>query len=166
MLLEVLQPQRLGVVDDVAEDAAAPRRLAERGGLRFGQAVGAEVGQPAGAVEDAERPVSGVDERAGGGDDPVEHDRQLQPRPDADDRVQQRAPPLPAHDDLVDARAQLGEQLVDRALVRARRVTPFGGHAPMLSARAPAVDARGPAAHSQPRRTGCVARAGSRSRER
>ena len=62
---DVVQPQRPGVLDQHAEDAAAARQVADRGVLRLVDADAEESLQLGAAlVEDAERGVLGAGQRA------------------------------------------------------------------------------------------------------
>ncbi len=108
---EVGQPQRLGAVDERAEDAAAGGQFADRGGGVVGHADVDEVGQAGAAWGDhAECRVPGVDQFGGAGGDPVQGGVQVQPGADGDHRLQQPLHPVGDGGGRLQALGDLGDQ--------------------------------------------------------
>ena len=90
MVVQVLQPQRVRVLDQQPEDAVASRQLPDRRLLLVGEAVGDEVDElPAALADHADGAVLRSGDLAGRDDDPVEHAVQVEVGADRHDRVEQ-----------------------------------------------------------------------------
>jgi hypothetical protein len=98
VLGDVGQPQRPGIIDQQAEQAASFGPVVDPGDLVLAQAHRDELGQPLALVplaDDAERAVGRVDQADRGLDDPPEGGLQVQAGADRDDRLEQPAHPVP-----------------------------------------------------------------------
>jgi hypothetical protein len=78
ILGDLMEPQRLGVVDQHPEDAAADRDVADRRPLAVADPGGDELGDDAVAPQDAERSVAGAGELDGQLDDALQGGRERQ----------------------------------------------------------------------------------------
>ncbi len=113
VLAEVREPQRLGLHDELADEALALRRVAEqaRAGVRVQPDVD-EPGQRPVRREHAEAAVAGVDEVHGGLHDPLERGLQLEARRDGEHGVEQALDAVAGQPDLAQPLLDLAEQLV------------------------------------------------------
>ena len=79
------------------------------------QAHGDELGQPLALPDNPERTVAGVHEPDGRLDDPLQRGLEVQAGTDGDHRFEQAVHPVAGREDGLQARLQLGEQVVQLA---------------------------------------------------
>ena len=109
---DVAQPDRLGFVDQQAENAAPGGQVADAPVFGDGQSVGDELDQPPVGTDHAQRAVACAGQPAGGHHDALQGTAQVQAGADADDRLQQSGEALPAGHHVADPQLQFGQQLV------------------------------------------------------
>ena len=101
----------------------------DRRDLVVRQADRHEFDQAPAFANDAERPVTGPDQRDRGLDDLLEYHLQVEVGADRDDRFQQRVHPVPGGQHRLQPGLELGEQIVEAQLwqgsVRIRRLQPL-----------------------------------------
>ena len=93
---DVVEPDRLRLVDEQAEHTAAGRQVADGVVLGDGHPVGDELDQRAVGADDAQRAVAGIGHLARRDHDPRQGAAQIEFAADADDGPQQRRQSLPA----------------------------------------------------------------------
>jgi hypothetical protein len=113
---DVGHPQRVRVLDEQAEQAAALRPVVDLGDLGGVEAYRDELGEPLVLANDAERAVPGIDELDGRLHDPAQRRLEVQPGPDRDDGLQQAAHPVPGRDDSLKPRLELPKQVIQSQL--------------------------------------------------
>ena len=116
MVAEHVEPERLGVGDELAEDAATGRQGADAVGQVGVDAVVHELAQVMGVTEHAEGGIVGVDEQPGDAHDVPEHARQLELRRHRHDGVEQPSQALTRRADVVEVHGHLGQEVVDAAI--------------------------------------------------
>ena len=124
MRLDVGQPQRPGIVDQQAEQAAPLRPVMDPADLVLAQADRDELGQPPVVADDAKRPVGRVHQFDRGLDDPPERGLQVQPGADGDDGRQQAAHPVPGRQHRLQPALQFGEEFVELQIREQLRAAP------------------------------------------
>ncbi len=126
-------PQRLGVADQLAEDAVALRVVADAGDLLVADADGVEGGQPRAVRADhPEGGVTGVHERRGGLHDAVQRLFEVEFPSDGEDRFEETVHPVAGAAGRVDAGLQFLQQFVQPELRQpwARVLVPIRGRVP------------------------------------
>ena len=121
---DVGQPQRPGIVDQQAEQAASLGPVVDPRDLVLAQADRDELGQPLVLTDDAQRPVGRVDEPDRGLHDAPQGGFQVQARADGDDRFEQAAHPVPGRQHGLQPPLQLGQELVQLQLRKQLRPSP------------------------------------------
>jgi hypothetical protein len=97
VVAQVLQPDRHGVVDEQAEDAASHGRVTDgRRRLRVDPDMD-ELAEATGVVEHSERTIGGIDQLDGRLHDPAQGRAELQAGSDGDDSGEQSAVALLPH---------------------------------------------------------------------
>ena len=121
----VAQAERLGMRDQLAEQAAALGPVMDRRDLVLVQADRDERGQPAPFADDPQPAIAGIDQGHRRLDNPVQHRIQLKVGADRDDRLQQRTHPVPGRDHRRQPGLQFGQQVIQLQL--RQQELPAGG---------------------------------------
>ena len=112
MLGDVVQPQRLGTVDDQPQETVPGRQVADDGGRLAGDAVVDEHPQPLvrPLSEHAERRVSGIHQSTRDGHDPSQDAVQTEVRGHRDDSVEEQPKTFLLVQHSLDPRQHLAQQ--------------------------------------------------------
>ncbi len=120
VLGDVVQPQRVRLVDDQAEQPVAGRQVADLQDLLLADPVVHEGPQPLAGTgaEHAQGGVPRTDQLAAHADDPGQHAVEAEVGADADDGVEQQPPARLVVEDHVDAGEHLAQQRVEGDLAQ------------------------------------------------
>ena len=117
--IEIVEPDRVRLVDDRAEESVAARQLADLGRILRREPDMDELLQPPVGADDTERAVAGIHQIEPGLDDASEHLREFEPLDHEAVRRDQAAKtplggehPLRLFDELADRELQLGARAI------------------------------------------------------